>query len=62
MLLHRPVNSMAVYQSFDEFYGMDEFMKQFPNSLWKFHSESSCLQSLYEICPGNSTIIKYCVI
>ena len=46
---YRPVISIAVYHAFDEFFGIYEFMKQFPNYMVEFHSENSYAGSLREL-------------
>ena len=46
---YRPVISISIYHSYDEFFLVHEFMKQFPNYMWEFHSENSNIMSLREI-------------
>ena len=46
---YRPVISIAIYHSYDEFFGIFEFMKQFSNYLCEFHSENNKLMSMCEI-------------
>ena len=46
---YRPVISIAIYHSFDEFFGIYDFMKQFPNYLCEFHSENNNPMSFREI-------------
>ena len=45
----KPVISISIYHSFEEFFGIFEFMKQFPNYLCEFHSENDNLMSFCEI-------------
>ena len=46
---YRPIITIAIYHSFDEFFGIYEFMKQFPNYLCEFHSENNNPMSFREI-------------
>ena len=45
----RPVISIAIYHHFEEFFGVCEFMKQFPNYIWEFHLENMNPISFREI-------------
>ena len=44
-----PVISIAIYHCYEEFFLIHEFMKQFPNYVWEFHSENPYSGSLYEL-------------
>ena len=49
IMKQRPVISIAIYHSGDEFFGIHEYMKIFPNYLCEYHSENDNPVSLYEI-------------
>ena len=46
---YRPVLSISIYHCMEEFFGIHEFMKQFPNYMWEFHSENPNLMSFREM-------------
>ena len=46
---YRPVIQMAMYHSYEEFFGMFEFMRQFPNYLVEFHCQNTAVAVFGEL-------------
>ena len=49
IIKYRPVISIAIYHSYDEFFEIYEYMRQFPNYLFEFHSENDNRMSMCEV-------------
>ena len=49
ILRDRPVLELAFYHSYGEFYYAPEILKEIPNYIWRFNSESDNLMSMGEI-------------